>query len=187
RLSATFEDVSPDLGAPFMSVNVSGRQLSDLDEIDVLRGLIADSGVPPSRVKLEITESLMVDNPQHAAEALMKVKELGVSIAIDDFGTGYSSLSYLHQLPLDTLKIDRVFVQNLDSSESSRRITASIAQLAHALEVDIVAEGIEEAQHLGALADLGCQYGQGFHMSKPLPFAEALALVQSGIRWRADD
>ena len=186
HLSEAFAAASPGRPAPFMSVNVSGLQLSQLPEIDALKQIIDASGVPPALVKLEITESLMVENPAHAADALMKLKETGVSIAIDDFGTGYSSLSYLHQFPLDTLKIDRVFVNNMDKSDSSRRITASIVQLALALEVDIVAEGIEEAQHMAALCQLGCHYGQGFHMSRPLPFADALALVESDPRWRAE-
>ncbi len=186
QLSAAFAGICPDLPVPFISVNLSGLQLSDLDEINTLQKIIDGGGVPPAHVKLELTESLMVENPAHAADALMKLKALGVSIAIDDFGTGYSSLSYLHQFPLDTLKIDRVFVNNMDKSDNSRRITTSIAQLALALELNIVAEGIEEPAQLAALRELGCQYGQGFHMSKPLPFADAVALVESNARWHAD-
>ena len=119
----------------------------------------------------------------HATEALNRLKALGVQIAIDDFGTGYSSLSYLHQFPLDTLKIDRVFVNNMDKSESSLRIVASIAHLAHELGMDIVAEGIEEEAQMEALRDLGCQLGQGYFMSKPLPGDEALKLIESAPRW----
>ena len=111
------------------------------------------------------------------------MKVLGVSIAIDDFGTGYSSLSYLHQFPLDTLKIDRAFITNMDKSENSRRIVRSIAQLALALELDIVAEGIEEKGQMDALKDLGCQYAQGFLMSKPLPAADAVKLIESKPIW----
>jgi len=185
-LSATFAEICPDLPVPFMSVNVSGLQLSRLPEIDILKQIIDDSGVPPEHVKLEITESLMVDNPEHAADALRKLKQTGVSIAIDDFGTGYSSLSYLHQFPLDTLKIDRAFVINMDKTDNGRRITASIAHLALALEMNIVAEGIEEAPQMAALCDLGCHYGQGFHMSRPLPFPDAQALIESNVRWHPD-
>jgi EAL domain-containing protein (putative c-di-GMP-specific phosphodiesterase class I) len=166
-----------------MSVNVSGRQLSDLGEIDQLAKIISASGVDAREVKLEITESLMMENPEHAAQALKKLKALGVSIAIDDFGTGYSSLSYLHQFPLDTLKIDRAFITNMDKSENSRRIVRSIAQLALALELDIVAEGIEEKAQMDALKDLGCQYAQGFLMSKPLPAADAVKLIESKPIW----
>ena len=179
----SFATAFPDLPLPFMSVNVSGRQLSDLAEIDLLANIISESGVEAREVKLEITESLMMENPEHAARALKKLKALGVSIAIDDFGTGYSSLSYLHQFPLDTLKIDRAFVTNMDKSENSKRIVHSIVQLALALEMDIVAEGIEEKAQMDALKDLGCQYAQGFLMSKPLPPAEAIKLIESKPAW----
>ena len=179
----SFATAFPHLPRPFMSVNVSGRQLSDLGEIDQLAKIISASGVDAREVKLEITESLMMENPEHAAQALKKLKALGVSIAINDFGTGYSSLSYLHQFPLDTLKIDRAFITNMDKSENSRRIVRFIAQLALALELDIVAEGIEEKAQMDALKDLGCQYAQGFLMSKPLPAADAVKLIESKPIW----
>ncbi|MBC8338444.1 MAG: EAL domain-containing protein [Alphaproteobacteria bacterium] len=178
-----FKQAFPDLAVPFMSVNVSGLQLSSLDEIDLLAGLIKDSGLDPATVKLEITESLMMEDPEHAAKALKKLKALGILLAIDDFGTGYSSLSYLHQFPLDTLKIDRSFVINMDKSESSNRIVRSIAQLALALEMDIIAEGIEEKNQMDDLRELGCQYGQGFHMAKPLPAGNVVELIESGPSW----
>jgi len=175
--------VSPDLPPTFMSVNVSGVQLSELAEIDRLAGIIDESGVDPTAVKLEMTESLLVEDPDHAVAALNKIKGLGVSIAIDDFGTGYSSLSYLHQYPLDTLKIDRAFVSNMDKSESSRRIVTSIAHLALALEMDIVAEGIEEKAQLEALRDIGCQYGQGYYMAKPTTADAIVELIESRPIW----
>jgi EAL domain-containing protein (putative c-di-GMP-specific phosphodiesterase class I) len=134
NLAGRFNENFPAVAAPFMSVNVSGLQLSELSEIDRLADIIDASGTPPGDIKLEITETLMVENFDHAKAALDKLKDLGVLIAIDDFGTGYSSLSYLHQLPFDTLKIDRVFVTNMDKSESSQRIVRSIAQLALALD-----------------------------------------------------
>ncbi len=183
RIANAFASMFPHLDAPFMSINVSGLQLSELSEIDQISRIINESGADPSEVKLEITETLMVDNPEHAANALRKLKSLGVSIAIDDFGTGYSSLSYLHQFPLDTLKIDRAFVVNMDTSENSRRIVHSIAQLALALDMNIVAEGIEEKVQMDDLKGLGCQYGQGYHMSKPLPVEKALDLISAGTTW----
>jgi EAL domain-containing protein (putative c-di-GMP-specific phosphodiesterase class I) len=173
----------PDRPAPFMSINVSGVQLSDMDETQILTDMIAKSGVVPSEIKLEITESLMVENADHAAQALEKLRETGVSIAIDDFGTGYSSLSYLHQFPLDTLKIDRAFVINMEKSESARRIVLGIIQLALSLELNIVAEGIEEQEQLADLGELGCQYGQGYYMSKPRSLDEIVDLVKSNPSW----
>ena len=175
--------MSADLPPPFMSVNVSGVQLSELAEIDLLAGIIDQSGVDPTVVKLEITETLLVEDPDHAVAALNQLKELGVSIAIDDFGTGYSSLSYLHQYPLDTLKIDRAFVGNMDKSENSRRIVNSIAHLALDLEMDIVAEGIEEKAQLEALRDMGCQYGQGYYMAKPTTADNIIELIESRPVW----
>ncbi|MDA1089593.1 MAG: EAL domain-containing protein [Proteobacteria bacterium] len=183
RFNADFAKVFPDLAPPFMSVNVSGLQLSELSEIELLVGIIKKSGAVPATVKLEITESLMMEDPDHAADALKILKALGVLIAIDDFGTGYSSLSYLHQFPIDTLKIDRAFVTNMDKSENTARIVRSIAQLALALEMDIVAEGIEEKEQMDALRELGCQYGQGYYMAKPLPAADILDLIGTRPSW----
>lgn len=173
----------PDQQRPFMSTNVSGLQLSDMDEIDKIGEIIHGSGIDLDLVKLEITETLMVENPQHAAAALTKLKTLGASIAIDDFGTGYSSLSYLHTFPLDTLKIDREFVTKMDQTESSLRIVKSIAGLALALGMTIVAEGIEEDHQTSTLKGLGCHFAQGFLFARPQPASDVLALLQSGKTW----
>lgn len=183
RFASRFGAVLPDLSPPFMSVNVSGLQFSELGEINQLATIIEQSGVDPANIKLEITETLLVEEPEHAAAALKKIKELGVSIAIDDFGTGYSSLSYLHQFPLDTLKIDRAFVINMDKSETSRRIVSSVAQLALALEMDIVAEGVEEKTQMDALRELGCQYGQGYYMARPATAEKTVELIESRPSW----
>lgn len=183
QFASRFSKVYPDLPQPFMSINVSGQQFSELTEIDLLASIIKQSGVDPANIKLEMTESLLVDEPDHAAEALKRIKKLGVSIAIDDFGTGYSSLSNLHQFPLDTLKIDRSFVYNMDKSENSRRIVLSVAQLAHALEMDIVAEGIEDKAQFDALREMGCQYGQGYYMAKPATVEKTVELLESRPSW----
>jgi len=178
-----FKQSFPGARLPFMSTNVSGLQLSDLEEIDRIAEIIHRSGVDLTQVKLEITETLMVENPTHAAEALKKLKALGLSLAIDDFGTGYSSLSYLHMFPLDTLKIDRAFVNSMDDSESSRRIVHSIVGLASALEMNIVAEGIETETQADALKALACHYGQGCFFAKPQPAQSILELIRGGKTW----
>ncbi|MBT4486378.1 MAG: EAL domain-containing protein [Rhodospirillaceae bacterium] len=183
RFASHFHAAFPDMPPAFMSVNISGLQLSEMDEIDHIAGIIKNSGVDPNILKLEITETLLVEDPEHATTALEKLKGLGVSIAIDDFGTGYSSLSYLHQFPLDTLKIDRAFVNNMDKSESSRLIVNSVAQLALALKMDIVAEGIEEKSQMDALRSLGCQYGQGYFIGKPASFEQTIELINSRPGW----
>lgn len=181
-MADAFKRVAPNSSAPFMSVNVSGLQFSQLSEIDMLADIIQASNVAPENIKLEMTESLLVEEPEHAAKALSRLKDLGVSIAIDDFGTGYSSLSYLHQFPFDTLKIDRAFVNNMDKSENSERIVNGIAQLGHALGMKIVAEGIEELRQVKDLLGLGCHYGQGYHMARPAPLDETLKLIESGTK-----
>ncbi|MEX0694261.1 MAG: EAL domain-containing protein [Rhodospirillales bacterium] len=183
RFAEAFAKAFPGDPAPFMSTNVSGLQLSNLDEIDRIGAIIHDSGVDLSQVKLEITETLMVENPDHAAHALRKLKALGISLAIDDFGTGYSSLSYLHMFPLDTLKIDRAFVNSMDETENSRRIVHSIVGLAQALEMKIVAEGIETEAQMTRLQALGCDFGQGYLFARPQPAAEALALINAATIW----
>ena len=180
---ANFEVAFPGQPLPFMSVNLSGLQILELSEIDLLAKIISDSGVEPALVKLEITESLMVENFEHAAQALKSLKDLGLSIAIDDFGTGYSSLSYLHQLPLDTLKIDRAFVNQMDVSESGKRVVQSIVQLSKSLEMNIVAEGIEDKDQMDTLRDMGCEYGQGYYMSKPQSLGDVLTLIEGRPTW----
>jgi diguanylate cyclase len=182
-LMADFEEAFPGIPSPFMSVNVSGLQLSELSEIDKMAEIISSSGVNPANIKLEITETMMVENFAHATEAIKRLKNLGTSIALDDFGTGYSSLSYLHQFPLDTIKIDRTFVVNMDKSKNSLRVVSGIARLAIAIETNIVAEGIEEMEQMHKLKSLGCHYGQGFHMSKPLPFDQAREIIQRRTSW----
>jgi EAL domain-containing protein (putative c-di-GMP-specific phosphodiesterase class I) len=163
----------------FMSVNVSGRQLLELEEIERLGQLLANSGVAPERVKLEITESLLVDDPAHAAVALGKLREKGVRLAIDDFGTGYSSLSYLHMFPLDTLKIDHSFVSNMLKDERRFRIVRAISRLARDLDLEVIAEGIETPQELQKLRELECDYIQGFLFARPIPSAEIETLLAS--------
>jgi diguanylate cyclase len=182
-LMAEFSEAFPEKALPFMSVNVSGLQLSELKEIDTLAEIISTSGVNPGNIKLEITETMMVENFAHATKALEKLKGLGTSIALDDFGTGYSSLSYLHQFPLDTIKIDRTFVVNMDKSTNSLRVVNGIAQLALAIRTNIVAEGIEEKAQMDTLKALGCQFGQGYYMSKPLPFEMAKDIIRQKKTW----
>ncbi|MCP1727825.1 EAL domain-containing protein (putative c-di-GMP-specific phosphodiesterase class I) [Natronospira proteinivora] len=168
----------------FMSINVSGRQLFELQEIDTIGDLVMASGVDPKQVKLEITESLLVDDPGHAAAALQMLREYGMKIALDDFGTGYSSLSYLHQFPMDTLKIDQTFVSTMGRDPKSYRIVRAIVGLAQELGMETIAEGIERNNQLAGLREIECDYGQGYLMSRPASFREARKLLQSRqARW----
>ena len=165
---------------PFMSVNLSPRQLQSLDEVGRLVGVPQDVGIDPAYVKLEITENLLIQNPELATQILADLKKVGFRLAIDDFGTGYSSLSYLHRFPLDTLKIDRSFVQTMVKNRGSLQVVRAIAGLAQELDMDIIAEGVGTVEQLQTLAEIGCDFVQGYLWSKPLPFTEALALVREG-------
>lgn len=173
----------PDLPIPFVSINVSSGQLIEPGEVARLSGIIANSGVAPEQIKLEVTESLMIHDPETAASALKDLKSLGVSIAIDDFGTGYSSLSYLHRFPIDTLKVDQSFVFNMLKDTTSGRLVRSILHMADDLGLETVAEGIETEEHFDHLRDFGCTYGQGFLMARPWPRFDLEALMESGISW----
>ncbi len=163
-----------------VAVNLSVRNLYDLDLPVWLGELLADQGVDASMLALEITESVLMDDPVYAMEVLGKLKALGVATSIDDFGTGYSSLAYLKNLPIDELKIDRSFVGAMVTDGSDLTIVRSIIDLSHNLGLDVVAEGVEDADTLAQLAEMGCDRAQGYYLSRPVP-AEGL------LAWLADD
>lgn len=171
--------VDPDAPLLFMSINLSSRQFSDIDLVRNISNIIDETGVNPEQIKLEITESLLMDNPSRAAVTLNGVKALGLEVAIDDFGTGYSSLSYLHRFHIDTLKIDRSFVSTATMNAGSMEIVRAVAGLAHNLGLDIVAEGIEQPEQVTLLRDVQCEYGQGFFFSKPVVASEIIARIES--------
>jgi EAL domain-containing protein (putative c-di-GMP-specific phosphodiesterase class I)/class 3 adenylate cyclase len=150
-----------------VAVNVSGRQLDDTASIDHIMDLIAESGVPPANLTLELTESALFANPDRARDALMAIKLHGVSLAMDDFGTGYSSLSYLGRFPFDKLKIDRSFINTIAAGVASP-LLKGILSLTQDLGLHVVAEGVETAEQRDVLAALGCQDAQGWLFGKPL-------------------
>ncbi|AWK84817.1 sensor domain-containing protein [Azospirillum thermophilum] len=153
----------------FISVNVSSRQFRDDDLVGLVREVLAESGIAPSSLKLELTESLLMEDPDRCRERMMEIRAMDVRLSIDDFGTGYSSLAYLHRFPVDTLKIDRSFVRAISSGESNAAIVQVIATLASILQLDAVAEGVETAEEAGFLQDIRCKYAQGFHFARPTP------------------
>jgi EAL domain-containing protein (putative c-di-GMP-specific phosphodiesterase class I) len=163
----------------FMSVNFSVRDFGDAAFLPAIREVLAETGVDPAAIQLEITESLLMNEPEVAAASLRACCDLGMRIAIDDFGTGYSSMSYLHKFPVDTIKIDRSFVSSMHERAESAQIVDSIVHLANCLGIDAVAEGIETLQQVSLLQGLGCRFGQGYLFSKPLPQAEALAFARA--------
>jgi EAL domain-containing protein (putative c-di-GMP-specific phosphodiesterase class I) len=166
-----------------MSVNLSAKQFMNLDLVNEIRSVVEETGIPAESLRLEITESKVMENAEFASRMLGHLKKLGVKISIDDFGTGYSSLAYLHSFPLDTLKIDRSFVGKMGAGgQDNSEIVGAIVNLARNLGLDVVAEGVEEHGQLDELQGLSCQYGQGFLFSRPLPGDEAEALLVSDPR-----
>jgi diguanylate cyclase (GGDEF)-like protein/PAS domain S-box-containing protein len=159
---------------PYMSVNLSPRQLQQPELVDEVKALVLGSGLAPERLVLEITESAMMRDTDLMIERLRSLREIGIRIAIDDFGTGYSSLNYLRHLPVDIVKIDQAFVGGIVAEPAQRAVVATIIDLCHVLELQQVAEGVETADQHAALRDLGCNFGQGYLWSRPLSF-EALS------------
>lgn len=161
----------PRLKSLQVSVNLSGRQFRQYNLAEQVKGILRNTGLNGNLLKLEITESSLVDDPDLARSMLLKLKEQNVKLSMDDFGTGYSSLSYLHQFPFDTLKIDRSFILRLQ--KEGKEIVQTIVALAHTLGMDVVAEGVETKEQLEALVKLKCQYGQGYYFGKPQKSEEA--------------
>ncbi len=152
---------------PRISVNVSARQLADPGWLKSVDDTIARTGIPPNYLDLEITESMLVGNPQNVIDTLDTLGQMGVTLTLDDFGTGYSSLSYLTRLPFHTIKIDRSFIQHIDE-KPRRGIVQAIVAIAHSLGMRIIAEGVETPLQLSILREIGCEEIQGFYIAKPL-------------------
>ena len=162
-----------------MSVNVSTRQLGHAGFVDAVAAALARTGLDPALLVLEITESVLVDDAVQAEAVLRDLKALGVRLALDDFGTGHSSLVYLLRFPIDVLKVDRSFVHEMAVTGDGSTIVGSVIALAHGLGMTVVAEGVETAEHLEALARLGCDHAQGFHLARPGPPAEVSDLLDA--------
>ncbi|QJT28153.1 EAL domain-containing protein [Aeromonas media] len=157
------------LAIPHLSVNVSARQFHTAGFVQQVEYVLRDTGVPPSRLLLEVTESVVLENRLDSIAKIRQLKALGILISIDDFGTGYSSLAYLRDLPADEVKLDRSFIQTLVHSEQDKAIVKAILDLAKVFRFTVTAEGVEEEEQLAVLKALGCQHYQGFLTSRPLP------------------
>lgn len=167
----------------FMSINLSAGQLLEPAELEEIIQIVDQSGINPQRIKVEVTESMMMEDADAAIGAMSRLKAKGLMLAVDDFGTGYSSLSYLERMPIDNLKIDRSFVIAMRHQVNAQRIARAIAALAHELGMDCIAEGVEDVSDERALQALGCKYGQGYHYAKPMDDEQAVEyIVRRGTR-----
>ncbi|PSR15540.1 GGDEF domain-containing response regulator [filamentous cyanobacterium CCP3] len=173
-----WQDQWPDMPRLTMSVNLSSRQFTQPDLVQRVNYHLKTAGVEPSCLKLEITESTLIENMALAATQLVELQQLGVQVSMDDFGTGYSSLSYLHQFKLNTLKIDRSFIAVLEPKSEKAAIVQAIITLAHALDMDVVSEGVETVEQQNLLLAMGCEQGQGYLFSKPLTCDDATHLLK---------
>jgi diguanylate cyclase (GGDEF)-like protein len=159
-----------------ISVNLSGKQFTQPDLIAQIRQILSDSGLEPKTLKLEITETAIIENTEQATETLKQLQSLGVRVSLDDFGTGYSSLSYLHRFPIDTLKIDRSFVTRMDTPKNAE-IVRAILTLASNLGMDVIAEGVETSEQFVQLTGMKCEYAQGYLFSQPIDATDAQFLL----------
>ena len=180
---AAWSRFDPTMAALAMSVNVSVHQLRAPGAVGRMTEIITSSGVDPTRLTLEITESVLMDDLDEFRQLLVALRDLGIRIAVDDFGTGYSSLIYLKQLPFDTLKIDQAFVKGLGVDPYDGAIVASALTLARAMGLFVIAEGVETSAQLAELRALGCPAVQGYYVSQPVPADAFRSLVTDHRSW----
>ena len=160
-----------------LSLNASVKHLMKNTFLDEINELLKSSGIPAHQMEIEITESIMIDSADKSLQCIEQLKRMGVKIAIDDFGTGYSSLSYLNRFPANLLKIDKSFIDKMNTSASSRQYVAAIISIGHIMGLDVISEGVEEPDQLATLREIGCDYIQGYIWGRPLPPEEAEKLV----------
>jgi len=169
----------PDMADLVLAVNVSAKQFHQSNFVTQVQAALTSSGTNPKRLKLELTESLLVNNVEDVIAKMATLKALGISFSLDDFGTGYSSLSYLKRMPLDQLKIDQGFVRNILSDPNDAAIAKMVVALAESMGLAVIAEGVELAAQKDFLAHLGCHAYQGYFFSRPVPIAEFEVLART--------
>ena len=167
----------------FISINLAAKQLTQSDLVTQFDRILQETGLAPQSVKLELTESSLMEKRSSISAVLTHLQDLGIHVCLDDFGTGYSSMSYLHSFPINTLKIDRTFISRMCTDAPSAAIVQTILTLAHHLSMDVVAEGVESAEQFFDLKALGCEYAQGYFMSKPLDRQAVEVLLAAEPQW----
>lgn len=177
RLEATQHGVQANMPPLFITINLSIRQFSDPQLFDTIREALTAQQLAAHRIKLEVTESMVMSNVDAALELIKQCKSLGTQLAVDDFGTGYSSLAYLHRFPMDTIKLDRSFIRDMPQNPSSMKIVRAMAQLASELNMDTVCEGVETADQAETCRGIGITYAQGFHYSPAVPVERAVQFL----------
>jgi len=173
-----WQDAYPSETPLTISVNLSGKQFAQQNLIQQIESALTETGLDPRSLRLEITESVVVENVEAASKMLKRLRRLGVGLSIDDFGTGYSSLSSLHSFPISTLKIDASFVSRMNGQNENTEIVRTIMSLASNLGMDVIAEGVETLEQATKLRTFGCAEGQGFFFSKPIPVDKADQLLR---------
>jgi diguanylate cyclase (GGDEF)-like protein/PAS domain S-box-containing protein len=169
RQAAAWQQANPDRDKPLtLSINLSGKQLQHVQVVEDVAQALRESGLPPSSLVLEMTESVLLDDSDTVLDILRQLKQLGARLAIDDFGTGYSSLSYLHRFPVDILKIDRSFVERLTRTFDNAELAWTVVRLGQSLQLQTVAEGVEDSAQFLALRRMGCDIGQGYYFGRPM-------------------
>jgi diguanylate cyclase (GGDEF)-like protein/PAS domain S-box-containing protein len=161
-----------------VAVNISGRQFKQPDFLDTVAGIIAETGVDPRLLELELTESVIMEKAEKNIDSLCAIKKMGVQLSIDDFGTGYSSLNYLKHFPIDTIKIDRTFITDVDTNRDDAAITEAILSMAHSLKLRVVAEGVENLAQLQFLTEKQCDGAQGYFLATPMPAEDVAGYLQ---------
>jgi EAL domain-containing protein (putative c-di-GMP-specific phosphodiesterase class I) len=164
-----------------VSVNVSARDLNDRGLVQVITAALARTGLPASTLTIEITETALMNDLAQASAVVHELRALGVGVSVDDFGTGWSSLAHLQRLPLTELKVDRSFVSAARTDAGAAKIVAATIGLGQSLGLAAVAEGVEDAETLGWLADLGCDFAQGWHLGRPMPATEFAAFAHGAV------
>jgi EAL domain-containing protein (putative c-di-GMP-specific phosphodiesterase class I) len=179
----TWQSTFPLASSLHISVNLSSKQIKQFDFVDKLAQILATTGLNGEHLRLELTETMLMDRGEKTIELLTQIKQQKVQLSIDDFGTGYSSLSYLHRFPVDTLKIDRSFVSLINAEGNNCEIVKTIITLAHSLGMKAIAEGVETPHQITHLSNLGCEAAQGYFFAKPLNLQLAESLIANNPQW----